>query len=438
MMNCLRTSKILLVSVFIALTCTSALAISADDFIPPVQAETAKRTELLSVKDEASVKTETDGNLDTEVTSAPTLQDAINKIVAQSKIGCQLVRLNGQDGITFVATGMGTYKSDYQNVLASRIEQRNAYVVAFMGAKAEMAKTVGELVVRGATDFDRKLEVLTTEKKTITNIERELTEVQCQWVRKVLKGYVTYSVSDDGNGKVYVAIVSTPKTRGNYGRNGANGISATNLHDGLSALIAEIKTGLVPPIGGRIIEVPATGEVAWVGFGSAIIRKDSEPDVQAELNLQAEQVAGLRAVDALAGIILGDDTSWQGHTDEQTTAQVKDFERIQRQDQSSRGTVEEIKEYEKRLRGMQNALSSSEEIKSLRKGIMPPGIIRQTDIDEDRYFAYGIAVYLPSASAQAKEASREMDEAQIVQPSQKNVPDMKMKRGPSGVVPQNL
>lgn len=120
-MNCLRTLKILLVSVFIALTCTSALAISADDFIPPVQVETAKRMELLSVKDEASVKTEMDGNINTEVTSAPTLQEAINKIIAQSKIGCQLVRLNGQDGITFVATGMGTYKLDYQNVLASRI-----------------------------------------------------------------------------------------------------------------------------------------------------------------------------------------------------------------------------------------------------------------------------------------------------------------------------
>lgn len=73
-MNCLKTLKILLVSVFIALTCTSALAISADDFIPPVQVETAKRTKLLSVKDEASVKTEMDGNIDTEVTSAPTLR----------------------------------------------------------------------------------------------------------------------------------------------------------------------------------------------------------------------------------------------------------------------------------------------------------------------------------------------------------------------------
>lgn len=192
MMDCAKTSKILFASAFIALMCTPALAISADDFIPPVQVETAKRTELLSIKDKASIKTEVDKNLDTEITSVPTLQDAINQIIANSKTGCQLVRPNGQDGFTFVATGMGTYKTDYQNVFASRIEQRNAYVTAFMGAKAEMAKTVGELVVRGATNFDRQLEILTTEKKAITNIERELNETQCQWVRKVLRGYVTY------------------------------------------------------------------------------------------------------------------------------------------------------------------------------------------------------------------------------------------------------
>ena len=91
------------------------------------------------------------------------LQDTINKIIAQSKTGCQLVRLNSQDGITFVATGTRTYKPDYQNVLDSGIEQLNDYITAFMRVKAEKAKTVGELIVHGATDFDRKVKVLTTE-----------------------------------------------------------------------------------------------------------------------------------------------------------------------------------------------------------------------------------------------------------------------------------
>ena len=47
--------------------------------------------------------------------------------------------------------------------------------------------------------------------------------------------------------------------------------------------------------------MPDTGEVAWVGLGSAVVEKDSEPDVQAELKLMAEQIAGLRARDAEAG-----------------------------------------------------------------------------------------------------------------------------------------
>ena len=446
-------SKILsVVFVFMSITVASvpAFALSADDFIPPVQVEAEKRAELLDVKDAASVTTSNDANLDLDVTTALTLQDAINSVIAKSKVGCQLVHQAGTDGITFVATGMGTYNANYENVLASRIEQRNAYVTAFMDAKAQMAKTVGELVIRGATTFDRDAEVLSTEKKTITNIERDLSEAQCQVVRKVLKGYVTYSISDDGKGRVYVTIVSTPKTRGRYTRNGTNGIAADNLHDGLDILINEIKNGLVPSVGGRIIEVPGTGETAWVGFGSSIVRKDSEPDIQAELDIQAERIAEMRAVDALAGIIFGDDTSWEGHADEQTKTQVKDYERLQRYDQSTRAAETEIKEYENRLKTMQNILASNERIKSIRKGILPPGIMRQTDIDEDGYFAYGIAVYVPSASELARKGAKDMDNANIVQrdkdgryvdpgsETQKSNENLEMKKGPSGVIQQNL
>ena len=121
----------------------------------------------------------------------------------------------------------------------------------------------------------------------MTNIERQLSETQIQTVRKVLKGYVTYAVLDDGNGRVYVTLVSSPKTRGKYTRFGDNGVTASNLREGLNSVIAEIKNNLVPPVGGHIIDVLDTGEVAWVGFGSFIVRKDDEPDVQAELELQA-------------------------------------------------------------------------------------------------------------------------------------------------------
>jgi hypothetical protein len=436
---------------FLFLTASDCYAaLSASDFIPPVQAESSEQKEmLLAVRDPSSVKEEIDPVLKAPVVNAPSLQDAINKAVEKPKQGCVIL----QGGTVFVATGAGTYNPDYSNAVASRIEQRNAYVAAFMNAKSEMAKTVGEIVVRGATDFNRKIERLDSETKALTNIETELTESQIQTVRKVLKGYVTYAVLDDGKGRVNVVIVSTPKTRGKFSRTGNEGITAESLTDGLNSLIAEIKSGLVPPVGGRIIDVPGTGEVAFVGFGSSIVRKDSEPDVQAELDLQAEQIAGLRATDALAGIILGDDTSWASHVDETTHKQVADFAHLQESDQTAKGSEAEIKEYDDRIKSMRNVLKTDTKIQSLRNGVLPPGIMRETELDEDGYFAYGIAVYVPSVSDATRQASKEMDDAQLVKPAEttnnsdtvgpkatdeKTEQNLEIRKGPSGVVKQDL
>ena len=452
----MKRSFILSIVIVMAM-CGNSFALSADDFIPPVQEDTpAKQADLLTVKAPSAVTSQHDASLDVYFTAAPTLQDAINAIVAKPKTGCQFARVEGQPGTTLVATGMGTYSLNYDNVMASRIEQRNAYLQAFMRAKSEMARTLSGISFEGATYFEQGSQSETNSSRSLNNINTSISERQKQWAQAVLKGYVTYSVYDDGNGKIYVTIVSSPKTRGQYSRNGNEGLTAPNLREGLNSVIAEIRKGLVPPVGGRIVEVPGTGEVAWVGFGSAAVRLDPEPDVQAELELQAEQIAGLRAVDGLAGIIFGDQTRWQAHADEDTKRQIKSFEYIQKDDPSTKGTVEEVKAYDNRIREMRNTLSHSESMSSLRKGILPPGIMRQTDLDEDGYFAYGIAVYLPSASDMAAKAKKEMDTTNIVRPvnpnQQNNEPyrgispqrntnpgkKPEMKRGPSGVVEQNL
>lgn len=452
----MKRSFILSILIVIAM-CGISFAISADDFIPPIQEDTpAKQAVLLAVKDVAAVTSQHDASLDVYFTAAPTLQDAINAIVAKPKTGCQFARVEGQPGTTLVATGMGTYSLNYDNVMASRIEQRNAYLQAFMRAKSEMARTLSGISFEGATYFEQGSQSEINSSRTLNNVNTSISERQKQWAQAVLKGYVTYSVHDDGNGKIYVTIVSSPKTRAQYSRNGNEGLTASNLRDGLNSVIAEIRKGLVPPVGGRIVEVPGTGEVAWVGFGSAAVRLDPEPDVQAELELQAEQIAGLRAVDGLTGIIFGDQTRWQAHADEETKRQIKSFEYMQKEDPSTKGTVEEIKAYDNRIREMRDTLSHNETMSSLRKGILPPGIMRQTDLDEDGYFAYGIAVYLPSASDMAAKAKKEMDTTNIVRPvnpnqqhsepykgitPQRNTDSSKkpeMKRGPSGVVEQNL
>lgn len=434
---------------------TAHAALSADDFLPPVQAEGAQKEELLAVKDEGAVKTAVDPVLQEPVTTAPTLQDAINKVIEKPRQGCSIVAEPG-GGYAFVATGQASYNAESATVTAGRIAQRNAYVEAFMNAKAQMAQTVGEIVVRGATDFGKKIESLDTDTKELRNVETDLSDEQLQSVRKVLKGYVTYAVKNDKR-SVYVTIVSSSKTRGKFSRNGADGIAASSLKEGLNSLISEIRGGFVPPVGGRVIEVPETGEVAYVGFGSSVVRYDPEEDVQEELKLQAEQVAGMRAVDALAGIILGDDVRWQAHADETTRAQTADFERRQASDQTTKGSESEIQEYARRKRERQTVLGTDTRIQSLRQGILPPGVMRDTSLDEDEAYAYGIAVYVPSLTDAARGAAREMDEAEIVRPPSSSAPSgspsdaaggdgesaqpkptHKIKQGPTGVVQQNL
>ena len=417
----------------------ASFALSADDFIPPVQEDDpVKRTELLAVKNEAAVKSEHDEELNADITTAPTLQDAVNKIVAKPKAGCQIAGYTGTAAYTIVATGAGIYNPNHENVTASRIEQRNAYVRAFMDAKSRMAKFLSDIPVKAYTRFDSTINTITDPERNLSSSSTSLEEYGRETASKILRGYVTYAVHDDGKGRVFVTLVSSPKTRRALLRNGEYVISASTLSEGLNSVIAEVKKGLIPPVGGRIIEVPGTGETAWVGFGSSIVRYSSEEDVQAELELQAEQVAELRAVDGLTGILFGDNVRTESHYDEQTRQLKKNYDELQKIDPVTGGTVTETAEYEKHVREMRNTLSSSETIESLRKGILPPGVTRHTEIDSDGYFAYGIAVYVPSASRRVRSIGEEMDDSHRTSGRHQENRKQEMKPGPSGIIEQNI
>ena len=334
----------------------AAFALSADDFIPPVQEDNpAKRADLLAVSDDSSITVEHDDDLNTDITTAPTLQEAINKIIAKPKAGCQLAGLTGTAAYTIVSTGTGIYNPAHKNVIASRIEQRNAYVRAFMDAKSRMAAFLSEVPVQGYTKFDSSINTITDSERNLSSISTTLEERGREVAAKILRGYVTYAVNDDGKGRVFVTLVSSPKTRSTLSRKGEYGITASSLTDGLNSIIAEIKKGLIPPVGGRIIEVPGTGETAWVGFGSSIVRYSPEDDIQAELELQAEQVAELRAVDGLAGILFGDNVRTERHYDEQTRQLKKNYDELQKTDPVTGGTSTEIAEYENHVREMRSS-----------------------------------------------------------------------------------
>lgn len=409
-------------------------ALSAEDFIPVVQAKTDEEAaELAAVQNPEAVKTEKDPVLETPVTKAATTQDAINAIIQRQyknrETGCDMVPMS-YGGWAFVATGLGTYRNDMKNVVAMRISQRGAYVRAFMDAKRQMASMAKGFAQRGITNFDNKIETRDTDnpEESLRNINANDSEVQNEAVAGVLKGFVTYNVSDDFNGNVYVSIVSTPKSRGAYNRVTSDTVSAEDLASGLNAVLAEIQNGLVAPVGGRIVTVPTTGETVFVGFGSAIVRFDKDAMVRNQLLRAARASAEMRANDALAGIIFGDSILAERHQDEQTREMVQDFEVIEKEDPvNGYITLEEKKLAEGRKKEFRNALGISESIKSQRNATLPPGIRTRTWLDKNGEWAYAISMYSTSITNAAASAAKEMSETQIVKPVDPNAAPNQLK-----------
>ena len=378
---------------------------SADDFLPPVKAETPEQQQQLSqvqgpvqeVKDPATGQTSAEGK---------TAQDAINFVVNKHSAGAEMVKFGS--GIGWVATGAGGYKV-MENPTATRIAKRNAYVKAFLDAKKKLAEALNGLSSQGRTQVVEQMEQVTDNKADLANFAATQDEKLEQAVQMLLKGFVIYAVEDDTAKKtVYVSIVTTPKTRGQFNRPSPNGLEADSIRDGLSQVLLEIQNGLIPPVGGKIIQVPATGEIAFVGFGSDVIRSSDNSALQLKMRLNAEKIAQMRAKDALVGLIIGDDTGWKSKLDETTQQTIKDFEA------SDNGKDASLQRFEKTRQTFLNVQKSSEQFQSIRSGILPPGVTPKTFTSKDDAEVYAVAVYLPSVSQQAAQTAKEMSQAQLL------------------------
>ncbi|MBQ7154375.1 MAG: hypothetical protein IJR85_02330 [Synergistaceae bacterium] len=223
---------------------------------------------------------------------------------------------------------------------------------------------------------------------------------------------------DFENGLVYVTIVSTPKTRGAFSSVIDTTIAAENINAGINAVLAELQSGLMPLVGGRIVEDPVTGEIAFVGFGSAVVRQTNNPAMKVQLLRTAQASARLRAEDALCGIIVGDVTRGMTQLDEQTRESMTSCVNAEAQDpMNGYAASADIEEAEKAQNEFRTNMQFSQTIETARRGILPQGVGRRAWIDDEGAFAYAVAIYRPSMTNAAAQAAKEMRETQIIQPA---------------------
>ena len=430
---------------------TGQAQITADDFMPVVEGGSSE------IADPAKVEVKDD------LVTAPTAQDAINAAVEENEkelakgdtaeVGCKMVKFGS--GMGFVASGMSSYRN-MENPVATRISKRKAYVVAFASAKKNLAEHLSGLTTEGQTEVHEALVSTTLSADEMSNISQKTVQSYKQAVDMMLRGFVIYEVNDDvEKSMVTVSIATTPKTRGMLARPAPAAVEVETLRDGINQVLQEVKAGVVPPVGGRIIMVRSTGETAFVGFGSGVVRSSKNAAAQAKLKLNSQKIARARASDALCGVIIGDRSSWQSTMVDETVEGTQEFEEINKAvegDPLGKENVTETRKLDKAYDTFVSTLRTEEVFKSARSGVLPPGVTPRTWFDEDENWVYGMAVYIPSQTNAAAATAEEMKNSSIIQgingakPGQGKAsnsaavdpkvvkPGAGVKRGPSGKV----
>ena len=130
-------------------------------------------------------------------------------------------------------------------------------MTAFEQAKKNLAEHLGGLSNDSKTEMRLALRNINLSDAEMTNISSETIESISQAVDMMLRGFVIYKVKDNPETSVvHVSIVTTPKTRGELARLAPSTFEVASLRAGLNHVISEVKAGVVPPLGAKIVLVP--------------------------------------------------------------------------------------------------------------------------------------------------------------------------------------
>lgn len=379
---------------------------SLSDFGVPAAAETpAEKSAQRKVEAPDEVKRTGNDALGEEVISAKTDADAI-------KAGNQdLIESDG--GVRFVATGSGVgilagasadYDTRSKNPNLVLLSQRQAFVRALLKAKTEMSKTLKGSSIEGKTFFSEQMDRLETEDGSMANADASSAESTSEAISTMLKGVIVYDVIDDPDaGFVMVTVLTTPQTQGAMQTSAGNQMTAESLETGLGEVFKQIRTGTIPPEGGYTVVAPSNGQIAWVGFGSAIAGKNADKRMTRKFLSAAKATSKLRARKALLSCIKGEEIQAEISESQEMTESIKQFDRTIDEDGNAAEVAKQQTEY-----AASAALAFKESGGSTTSGKLPPGVSMKTYVTKDGNWAYSVAVYMAAMTEAAKAAAQQM------------------------------
>jgi hypothetical protein len=388
-----RAAKIglvaLMASVFGPMNNVVAQNLDLDSFLAPVQGGSE------TVQGDVEVG---------ETVHAETMQDGLNAangLLAEDGDGVLLV--STKTGLGTIARASASYNT-YQNINATMLSKRGAYFRAYQEAKRQLLVNFDGVQnsCEGAVNDD--LVVIDTGVESTANTLTETSEVCKETISGLLAAFVVFDVDDNVNEQeVSISVASSTKTRSAFSRLGEAVIQTGDPNAAFQNLMVEIARFATPPMGARMITAPDTGEQVVVGFGSSIIRTNKNKSVAKRLAKAAKSNADTRARNALVQFLQGDKLYWEGGFDE---SQIEGSEQFTIP-VDEEGNVGDPQVLDNERNVFLNVLTDSQAYSTVAAGKVPPGVRTRSFKSEDGYWQFSVAVFQQSATAQARQASRE-------------------------------
>lgn len=229
-------------------------------------------------------------------------------------------------GIGILSTGSGSYET-YENRNATLLSKRAAYMKAFQIAKKQLVENMEGMSNMCATAINETMDIIDTATESTANTTSMMSDNCAESVKGALAGYVTFDVFDDpSENLVRVSLISTPKTREQTKRKVGAITQTTEPNIIFKQIIAELQSGVLPPVGAKVITNAETGESFVLGFGSSIIRDNKNNAVKRKLLNMSKSQAQAKARNGLIAVMQGEQVFWEGGFTENQLEKNEQFE----------------------------------------------------------------------------------------------------------------
>ncbi|PFG10345.1 hypothetical protein [Marinobacter sp. LV10MA510-1] len=212
---------------------------------------------------------------------------AHQQLMDSNSDGIKLIQVGS--GIGILSTGSTSYQT-YDNLNATLLSKRGAYTQAALIAKKQLIENITGLQQTCENAAQSTIDVIDTGSDSVGNTQTSLRENCAETVKGALSGYVTFDVYDNTDDKeVRVSLISTPKTRAQI-RSNRGAVSVTSDPNAIfKEVVADINRGVLPPVGAKVLTHADSGEVVLMGYGSAIIRNNSNKQIARKLKDAAKR-----------------------------------------------------------------------------------------------------------------------------------------------------